>query len=320
MSKKVAVVLFNQGGPGCLDEVKPYLFNMFYDPAILTVSNPFRWMMAKSISKQSAAKVRQLYRQIDDKSPAIEETENQRLKLEAALNKKSNNEFKCFAFMRYSAPFAKDIINNIKEYSPDEIVLLPLFPQYSITMTGSGLIEWNRQAKKVNLEIPFRVIKDFHQDIFFIETIADMINEKLTLLKNNNYRLLICAQSIPKKTIEAGDPYQLQVNKSCEKLVNKVKNNALDHVVCFQNRVGPLEQIGPSIEEEIERAALDKKNIIIVPVSFVSECLETLSELDINYKQIAKEAGIKDYILINTVQDNDKFITGLANLIMEVKI
>lgn len=321
MVKKTAVVMFNLGGPDCLDAVKPFLFNLFYDPAIITVSNPFRWIIAKLISSRRAPIAQNIYREIGDKSPILEETEKQRLKLENLLNQNSGDEFKCFLFMRYWHPFAKDVVKQVKAYGADEIILLPLYPQYSVTTTGTGIIEWNKQAKKNDLNVPFRVIKDYPDHDFFIETIADMIVEKLSNLENKqNYRLLLSAHGLPKKTIEAGDPYQVQVEQTCAVLMKKLENEKLEHVVCYQSRVGPLEWIGPSTENEIERAAQDQKNIIMVPVAFVSEHSETLVELDIEYKKLAISLGIKDYIRISTVQDRDSFIRGLSDLTLEHRV
>jgi ferrochelatase len=318
MSKKIAVVMFNLGGPDNLDAVKPFLFNLFNDPAIITLPNPFRWLVAKLISSRRAPIAKDIYREIGGKSPILEETEKQRLKLERILNKKDDDEFKCFIFMRYWHPFAEAVIKDVKAYDADEIIILPLYPQYSVTTTGSGIIEWDKQASKNNLTVPFRVIKEYPEGNFFIDCIAAMIREKLSTLKNKaEYRLLLSAHGLPKKTIEAGDLYQTQVEQTCAALMKKLENEKLDHVVCYQSRVGPLEWIGPSTEDEIERAGKDNKNIIMVPVAFVSEHSETLVELDIEYKEVADEAGVKDYIRISTVQDRDLFINGLAELVME---
>lgn len=310
--------MFNLGGPDSLDAVKPFLFNLFYDPAIITVPNPFRWIIAKTISSKRAPIAQDIYRAIGGKSPILEETEKQRVKLEGFLNENSDDDFKCFIFMRYWHPFSKEVAPKVKEYAPDEIILLPLYPQYSVTTTGTGLIDWNKQAQKAGLNTPFRVIKKYPDHDFFIETIVDMINEKLkNITDTSKYRLLLSAHGLPKKTIDAGDPYQAEVEQTCAALMEKLKDKALDHVVCYQSRVGPLEWIGPSTDDEIERAARDNKNIIMVPVAFVSEHSETLVELDIEYKELAEKLGIKEYIRISTVQDRDRFIKGLTSLVME---
>ena len=317
MTKKTAVVMFNLGGPDSLDAVKPFLFNLFYDPAIITVRNPFRWIIAKIISSRRAPIAQDIYRLIGGKSPILEQTLAQSNALEATLNSHGTQEYKCFVFMRYWHPFAKEVAQDVKSYNPDNIILLPLYPQYSVTTTGTGLIEWNKQAQNINLDIPYQVIKDYPDHEFFIQSIADMINQKLDNIKDaSEYRLLLSAHGLPKKTIEAGDPYQIQVEKTCAALVKTLDNENLDHVVCYQSRVGPLEWIGPSTDDEIERAAKDHKNIIMVPVAFVSEHSETLVELDIEYKELADDAGISDYIRINTVGSGQKFIDGLSELVL----
>lgn len=321
MSKKVAVVMFNLGGPDSLDAVKPFLFNLFYDPAIITVPNPFRWIIAKIISSRRTPIAQDIYREMGGRSPILDETENQSANLEKILNADAVDNFKCFIFMRYWKPFAKDVVEDVKSYDPDEIILLPLYPQYSVTTTGTGLIEWNKWAKRSNLSAPFRVIKDYPDHDFFVDAIAALIKEKVQNITDpENYRLLLSAHGLPKKTIDAGDPYQRQVEQTCGALMNKISDTNIDHVICYQSRVGPLEWIGPSTEDEIARAAKDNKNIVMVPVAFVSEHSETLVELDIEYKELADEMGVDDYIRISTVRDSDTFISGLKKLVLEHRV
>jgi len=278
-------------------------------------------MIAKSISSRRAPIARNIYRNIGGKSPILEETEKQRQALENKVKNDIDGDVKCFIFMRYWHPFAKDVVDEVKQYGPDEIILLPLYPQYSVTTTGTGIIEWNKWAQKKDLSAPFRVVKDYPDADFFVGTIADMIRKTLSSLEETtNYRLLLSAHGLPKKTIEAGDPYQCQVEQTCAALMRNLASENLDHVICYQSRVGPLEWIGPSTDDEIERAAKDGKNIIMVPVAFVSEHSETLVELDIEYKELAESYGIKDYIRIDTVSDQEKFIAGLAQLVLENRI
>ncbi|MEZ5757703.1 MAG: ferrochelatase [Emcibacteraceae bacterium] len=320
MRKKTAIIMFNLGGPDSLEAVKPFLFNLFYDPAIITVPNPFRWIIAKIISSRRTPIAQDIYRQIGNKSPILEETEKQRFALENKLNENpdNNSEYKCFIFMRYWHPFARETAIEVKAYDPDQIILLPLYPQYSVTTTGTGLIEWNKSAKIAGLNVPYSVVKDYPDHDFFIKAMADLIRSNLVDIKDKSeYRLLLSAHGLPKKTIEAGDPYQSQVEITGAALMEELKNEKLDHIICYQSRVGPLEWIGPSTEDEIERAALDKKNIIMVPIAFVSEHSETLVELDIEYKELAEEVGVKDYIRIDTVSDNPTFIDGLSKLVQK---
>lgn len=313
--------MYNLGGPDCLDAVKPFLFNLFYDPAIITVPNPFRWLFAMIISSKRAPIAQDIYRHMGGKSPILEETKKQSEALERVLEAEIDGEVKCFIFMRYWHPFADEAVEQVKSYDPDEIVLLPLYPQYSVTTTATGLIEWYKQAKLRGLSAPFKVIKEYPDHDFFVGTITDLICEKLQTIENKSgYRILFSAHGLPKKTIECGDPYQKQVEMTCVAVIEKLGVDELEHVVCYQSRIGPLEWIGPSIDDEIERAAKDGKNIIVVPVAFVSEHSETLVELDIEYKELADECGINDYIRINTVSDHPKFIRGLGELVMQNRI
>lgn len=321
MNKKTAVVMYNLGGPDNLDAVKPFLFNLFNDPAIITVPNPFRWLIAKIISSRRAPIAQDIYRQMGGKSPILEETKKQSGALEKVLETEINGDVKCFVFMRYWHPFADEIAEQVKSFEPDEIVLLPLYPQYSVTTTATGLIEWHKQAKIKGLTTPFKVIKEYPDHNFFVETIVELIREKLqVLVDKSEYRILLSAHGLPKKTIESGDPYQKQVEMTCAAVMEKLGADEIDHVVCYQSRVGPLEWIGPSTDDEIERAAKDHKNIIMVPVAFVSEHSETLVELDIEYKELADEHGVEDYIRVKTVSDHPKFIRGLAQLVMQNRI
>jgi protoporphyrin/coproporphyrin ferrochelatase len=228
-----------------------------------------------------------------------------------------NEDYKCFVFMRYWHPFAKEVVEQVKSYQPDEIILLPLYPQYSITTTGTGLIEWNKYAKKASLSTPYKVIVDYPDSPFFIDTIADLIRETLKSIKHKSeYRMLLSAHGLP---IESGDRYQTHVERTCSALMENLKAENIDYVICYQSRVGPLEWIGPSTDDEIIRAGADNKNIIMVPVAFVSEHSETLVELDIEYKELANENNIKEYIRIGTVGNRKKFIAGLAELVIDIK-
>ncbi len=302
-----------------MEAVKPFLFNLFYDPAIINLPNPLRWIIAKIISSRRAPIAREIYKYMGGKSPILEQTEMQRTALEKSLNENSDDSYKCFIFMRYWHPFAKDVVKDVKAYTPDEIILLPLYPQYSVTTTGSGLIDWHKNAVEISLDCPFKVIKEYPDNNFFVETIADMIRSRIDKLEmKSEYRILLSAHGLPKKIIEGGDPYQKQVEQTCAAVMRELEAEKLDHVICYQSRVGPLEWIGPSTDDEIKRAGKDKKNIIMVPVAFVSEHSETLVELDIEYKELAAEYGIKEYIRIDTVGDQVKFIDGLVKMVLEI--
>tara|TARA_B100001939_G_scaffold342104_1_gene352725 strand:+ start:18817 stop:19809 length:993 start_codon:yes stop_codon:yes gene_type:complete len=315
---KTAVVLFNLGGPDSLEAIKPFLFNLFYDPAIIMLPNPLRWLVAKLISSRRAPIARDIYRQIGNRSPLLAQTRDQAAALEKRLNERGEGRYKCFIAMRYWHPLSAQTVTEVKQYAPDEVVLLPLYPQYSVTTTGSSLLEWTREAQKAGLEVPVRIIRDYPTEEKFITAHADLIRNALTGLESlHSYRVLFSAHGLPKKVIEAGDPYQQQVEQTCAAIVAQLgeKYADLDFVTCYQSRVGPLEWIGPNTEDEIERAGRDGKNLIVVPVAFVSEHSETLVELDIEYRELAEKCGVGKYIRIPALYCHERFIDGLAGLV-----
>lgn len=314
--KKVAVILFNLGGPDSLKAVKPFLFNLFYDPAIIALKNPMRWVVAKIISGKRAPFTRNIYKKIGDKSPLLDQTEQQAKALEQILNDDSDILHKCFIAMRYWHPFSHETVQQVKNFKADRIILLPLYPHYSITTTGSSLIDWNRTALKDGLDTTYRAVKDYPIAEGFIAAHVTMIEAARGKLDHpENYRILYSAHGLPEKIIAAGDPYRAQIEMSCKAIQEKLGHP--DHVVCFQSQIGPLKWIEPYTTDEIERAGKEGKSIIIVPIAFVSEHSETLVELDMDYRDLASEVGVKDYIRIATIGCHESYITTLANLVRD---
>jgi len=311
--QKVAVVLLNLGGPDSLDAVKPFLFNLFYDPAIIALRNPLRWLVAKIVSSRRAPFAREIYKKIGGRSPIVDLTDDQASALEAELNQDTSETYKCFVAMRYWTPLSSETVEDVKRFGPDRIVLLPLYPQYSITTVGSSLIDWMASAKKAELETPYRAIREYPLAEGFIAAHVNLIQQALGKVDNpNDYRILYSAHGLPEKVIESGDPYRDQIEQSCQAIQEKLGHP--DHVICFQSRVGPLKWIEPYTEDEIERAGKDGKSVIIIPVAFVSEHSETLVELDMEYRELADEAGVKDYIRIPAIGCHKSFISALAKL------
>lgn len=311
--EKVAVILFNLGGPDQLSSVKPFLFNLFYDPAIIAVANPLRWMIAKFIAFRRAPFARKIYEKIGGKSPLLEQSLEQAKALEQTLNQDQTTEYNCFVSMRYWHPFSLNVAQQVKDFEPDRLILLPLYPQYSVTTTGSSLVDWIKSAKKTGLNQPFRAIGEYAEHPLFIESHVGLIRDVLAKIDQpQNYRILFSAHGLPKKIIDAGDPYQTQIEKTCALVQENLGHP--DHVICYQSRVGPMEWIGPSTEEEIERAGRDGKSIIMVPIAFVSEHSETLVELDIDYRKLAQRNNVADYIRIKALGCEENFIAALADL------
>jgi ferrochelatase len=312
--KRIAVVLFNLGGPDNLDAVQPFLFNLFNDPAIISSPAPIRWLLAKLISKRRAPIAREIYQQIGGKSPLLEQTDAQARALETVLQ--SSYDAKVFIAMRYWHPFSSETVAEVKDYAPDEVVLLPLYPQFSTTTTESSVKDWMRNAGKQGLDVPTRAVCCYPTNEGLIEAQASLVRKGLEEVKNNGpLRMLFSAHGLPKKIIERGDPYQGQVEKTADAIVRKLDIANLDWRVCYQSRVGPLEWISPSIDEELDQAGTDKVGVVIVPIAFVSEHSETLVELDREFRDYALEKGVPTYHRIPTVSTYGSFIRGLADII-----
>lgn len=316
---KKAVILFNLGGPDSLDAVKPFLFNLFSDKAIISAPNPIRYFLAKLISSRREKTAQEIYSHIGGKSTIIPETVAQRDALEAILNEKDSTTYKVFICMRYWHPFAKDVARDVKDYAPDEIILLPLYPQFSTSTTQSSIDDWNKNAGEVGLDVPTRTIGCYPYEESFVQSHLNLINEAIAKVKDKeNMRILFSAHGLPKKIIDKGDPYQWQVEQGAAKIAKKIEVDGLDWNVCYQSRVGPLEWIGPSTDDEIMRAGKDGKSIVLVPIAFVSEHSETLVELDIEYKELADENNVKEYIRVPTLSVEKDFIKSLADICLNV--
>jgi protoporphyrin/coproporphyrin ferrochelatase len=312
--KRIAVVLFNLGGPDNLDAVQPFLFNLFNDPAIISSPTPIRWLLAKLISKRRAPIAQEIYQHLGGKSPLLEQTETQARALETVLQE--SYEAKMFIAMRYWHPFSSETVAEVKSYAPDEVVLLPLYPQFSTTTTESSVKDWMKNAGQQGLDAPTRAICCYPTNEGLIDAQADLVRKGLEEADHTEpLRILFSAHGLPKKIIEGGDPYQGQVEKTAAAIVSKLEITDLDWRVCYQSRVGPLEWIGPSIDEELYRAGADKVGVVIVPIAFVSEHSETLVELDIEFRDYAKSKGVPTYHRIPTVGAHGSFIRGLADII-----
>lgn len=318
MSKK-AVVLFNLGGPDSLDAVEPFLFNLFNDPAIIQLPRFFRYLVARLISMRRGPTARKIYAHLGGKSPLLEQTTAQAAALEQTLSG-SEDEFKVFIAMRYWHPRASETLEAVKAYNPDEVILLPLYPQFSTTTTASSVLEWRALAKKQGLQVPHSTICCYPADKGFISAYVGLIREKLAEMSGINPKLLFSAHGLPKKIVDSGDPYPDQVKMSVAAIVKHLNRPDLTHQVCYQSRVGPLEWIGPDTEDEIKKAGAEKQALLVIPVAFVSEHSETLVELDIEYGQVAKEAGVVAYGRVPTVTLDQNFIAGLAELVKSRKI
>ena len=302
MSKKIAVVLLNLGGPDKLSSVKEFLFNLFYDPAIIRLKNPFRWLLAKFISSKREKTAQEIYAQMGGGSTILPVTKKQAELLEVELNKNLKSEFKVFVSMRYWHPFASEAINKIEKFSPDEILLLPLYPQFSTTTTKSSLDEFSKLLKDTKI----KTTCCYYKDPNFIKAHVDLIKEKLPKEK---FRILFSAHGLPEYIIKNGDPYQWQIEQTVNSIIKEI--GQVDHVICYQSKVGRLKWLGPSTEEELHKAAEENIAVVVVPIAFVSDHSETLVELDIEYKELFKEKCSKAYIRVPALNEDANFIKAL---------
>jgi ferrochelatase len=236
---KKAVILFNLGGPDRLENVEPCLFNLFNDPAILNLPTIFRYPLAKLISNRRAPTARKIYQELGGSSPILKLTEEQSKALELKLNTNDKkSDYKCFVVMRCWHPRADEVLENVKIFNPDEIILMPLYPQYSAATSGSSIREWSNICKKNNFKIKTSTICCYPVDEYFILAHKEEILKKINNLKN--FKLIFSAHGLPEKNIKKGDPYQWQVEQSVDKIVKSLKIKDLDWILSYQSRVGPL--------------------------------------------------------------------------------
>jgi ferrochelatase len=315
---KVAVVLFNLGGPDSLAAVKPFLFNLFSDPAIIRLPQPLRSLLAAFIASRRTPIARAIYAKIGGGSPILKNTQMQARALEAVLGPG----FKCFIAMRYWRPFSDEAAQGVRKFAPDQIVLLPLYPQFSTTTTASSLKAWRVAAQKAGLTAPEKTLCCYPEEKGFIDALAASALTAYEQAKSaGSPRVLFSAHGLPEKIVRAGDPYQAQCERTAKvlgaALVKAMNVDNLDWVLCYQSRVGPLKWIGPSTDDEIRRAGKTRTPLVIVPIAFVSEHSETLVELDIEYMHMAQKAGVPFYARAPVVGTAPGFIAGLAGLVQK---
>jgi ferrochelatase len=313
---KVAVVLFNLGGPDRPEAVRPFLFNLFNDPAIIGAPGAARWLLAQFISRRRAPVARDIYAKLGGGSPLLPNTERQARALEGALGGSA----RVFIAMRYWHPFADQTAAEVKAFEPDHVILLPLYPQFSSTTSGSSLKDWTRAAAAVGLSAPTSTVCCYPREGGFVDEVVERLRAALDEARGAGQpRVLFSAHGLPKKVVDGGDPYQWQVEESVKAVVEALGDDGgeadLDWQTCYQSRVGPLEWIGPSTDDEIKRAGKDGVPVVVVPIAFVSEHSETLVELDIEYAHLAERSGVPTYVRVPTVSDGAHFIGGLARLV-----
>jgi ferrochelatase len=316
MTTRRAVVLFNLGGPDSLEAVRPFLFNLFNDKAIFHLPQPFRALLAAFVAKRRAPTAVDIYRHLGGGSPLLENTEAQAKALHAALG--GGPDIRVFIAMRYWHPFTEQTVSDVQDWRPDEVVLLPLYPQFSTTTTASSVLAWRQSARALKLNVPTRSICCYPEAPGFIRAAADLIVPALDQAATyGRPRLLLSAHGLPEAVVKAGDPYQFQCEMTAKAIVAALGRPDLDWSLCYQSRVGPMKWIGPSTDEEIRRAGQDKVPVVIAPVAFVSEHSETLVEIEIEYRKLAGDVGVPYFRRVPAVATAPSFIETLAGLVLK---
>jgi protoporphyrin/coproporphyrin ferrochelatase len=309
-----AVVLMNLGGPDSPDAIRPFLYNLFSDPAIIGLPALLRLPLAWLITARRGKVADDIYAHIGGGSPLLANTEAQARALEVELG----NEYRCFVAMRYWHPMVPETVAEVKAWRPDEIVLLPLYPQYSTTTTASSLAAWETEASRQELHYPTSAIESYPTAEGLIAALAGLIGDALNVAEAEQkarLRLLMSAHGLPLRTVRRGDPYPRQVESTAAAIAEVLGRRGLDWRVCYQSRVGPLAWLGPSVDEELRRAGQEGTGVVVAPISFVSEHSETLVELDRDYRRLAERCGVPSYRRVATVGTDPRFIVALAGLV-----
>jgi ferrochelatase len=319
--KKIAVVLFQLGGPDSLEAIEPFLFNLFMDPDIIDFPLAFlaRRPLAKLISRKRSSIVQNNYKLIGGKSPILDLTRLQANALNESLIQQGIPAH-VFIAMRYWHPMTDEIVGEIKAAGFDQLILIPLYPQFSQATTGSSVNEWNRQGKKQGLNIPTQFVCCYPNHPALLEAFVENINKSLKRFSNilpADIDLLFSAHGVPVSYIQQGDPYQLHIEETVRRVVDLGKWNS-PHTLCFQSKVGPIQWLKPSLIETVERlAGEDRKHFLIIPISFVTDHIETLHEINIDVRKHALSRGVQQFELMHALNNHPKFIECLTDLVIQ---
>jgi ferrochelatase len=316
--QKIGVVLFQLGGPDSPEAVEPFLYNLFSDPDIINF--PLAWMarkpLARYISHRRAGVVREHYDAIGGRSPIRLLTARQASKLEQALSK--DFDAKCWVAMRYWNPLTAEAAGAVNSSSLDKLILLPLYPHYSFATTLSSLKEWNRVYRPAPGAPPAKMIDEFHTNPLYIDALVEKLNTSLTHFEDpNGAYLVFSAHGLPLSLIERGDPYQRQVEETVAAVMQR-GGWPNSHMLCYQSRVGRQKWLEPSLAQTLPKLAQEgKKQLLIVPISFVTEHIETLHEINIEARDEALAAGVQQFEMMPALGDSPLFIEALAGLVRD---
>jgi len=319
MSNPTAVVLFNLGGPDSLDAVEPFLFNLFSDPDIfrLPLSRLTQRPFARWLSRRRAPMAREAYGAIGGRSPLLENTRRQAEALQRSLAE--HGDFEVVICMRYWHPLTRAVVADLKQRGIARCVLLPLYPQYSLTTTGSSVNEFRRECDRQDYAPETVLIRNWFDAPDYLDAIAETIRTEAAKLPDPDparIELLISAHGLPQKIVDRGDPYEREIEATFHAVRERLAFPNM--TLCYQSRVGPLEWLKPYTEDVIqEKAAGGCRQMLVYPIAFVSDHVETLGELGITYAELAREHGIPDYRVVPALNDHPLLIRALTARVLE---
>ena len=321
---RVGILLLNLGGPERIQDVGPFLYNLFADPEIIRLPNPIlQKPLAWLISTLRSSKSQEAYRSIGGGSPLRRITEQQARELQSLLRQRGVDATSYVA-MRYWHPFTESAVADITADGIDEVVVLPLYPHFSISTSGSSFRELQRlrQMDERFEALPLRCIRSWYDHPGYVRSMAELIAEQVRASDDVEHaHIFFSAHGVPKSYVEeAGDPYQQEI-EACTALImaelEAIVGHSNPHTLAYQSRVGPVEWLKPYTEEALEELGRAKtQDLVVVPISFVSEHIETLEEIDIEYRELATESGVVNFRRVRALDTYPPFIAGLADLVV----
>ena len=312
---KKAILLLNMGGPKNIEEVELFLKNMFDDPRILTMPSFMRKIVGSMIVSFRKKEALNNYKALGGKSPIVKHMEDLTKKLSSLLP-----EIEIKYAMRYTPPFAFEILEKMKEENIEEIILLPLYPHFSTTTTASSFDDVEASLRKLNYQPKIKKITSFYDHIGYNLSIIEKIKEAIKEENPKEFDLIFSAHGLPQKMIEQGDPYQNQIESNVAILKNLLKESGINFKnihLAYQSKVGPLKWLSPSLEEKLKE--IENKKVLIYPISFTLDNSETDYELSIEYKELAKDMGFEKFIVSKCVNDSDLFVKSLISIYKEIE-
>lgn len=313
-----AVVLLQFGGPDSLEAVEPFLYNLFADPDIVQVpfSSVLQKPLARKISSSRAKSVSEKYAEIGGKSPILEKTIEQQLALQQLLDERyGSGKIPVFIAMRYWQPLTEETVKQLMDRKIENVILLPLYAQYSKVNAGSSYAEWERVTKRLGAHFKERRIISYHLHPLYIEAMRERLDEAVAKFEGHKPFMLFSAHGIPIDLVFEGDPYPVHINETMRAII---AGRNLDYSLSYQSKIGPKQWLEPSTDEMVEKlAGRGVKDLLVVPISFTSDHIETLHELDIELREEAEHEGIERFVVAEALNNSPKFIEALAEMVVE---